>query len=150
MDVILPLWTTPFGVGFALSFSLILAIGAQNAFVLRQGLMRQHIAALVLFCALSDAMLIIVGVGGIASSMPLLVVIWPLGARSGPRSCATSVTSGSNEKRCEQICVSQSGRSATSGASGGSERVRCWCAPRRTAAAAKVAAAGTASKASGA
>ena len=67
MDVILPLWTTPFGVGFALSFSLILAIGAQNAFVLRQGLIRQHIAALVLFCALSDAMLIIVGGGGIAS-----------------------------------------------------------------------------------
>ena len=67
MDVILPLWTTPFGVGFALSFSLILAIGAQNAFVLRQGLIRQHIGALVLFCALSDAMLIIVGVGGIAS-----------------------------------------------------------------------------------
>ena len=67
MDVILPLWTTPFGVGFALSFSLILAIGAQNAFVLRQGLIRQHIGALVLFCALSDAMLIILGVGGIAS-----------------------------------------------------------------------------------
>ena len=67
MDVTLPLWTTPFGVGFALSFSLILAIGAQNAFVLRQGLIRRHIGALVLFCALSDAMLIIVGVGGIAS-----------------------------------------------------------------------------------
>ena len=67
MNVILPLWTTPFGVGFALSFSLILAIGAQNAFVLRQGLVRQHIGALVLFCALSDAMLIIVGVSGIAS-----------------------------------------------------------------------------------
>ena len=69
MDVILPLWTTPFGVGFALSFSLILAIGAQNAFVLRQGLIRQHIGALVLFCALSDAMLIIVGVGGIVPFM---------------------------------------------------------------------------------
>ena len=67
MDVILPLWTTSFGVGFALSFSLLLAIGAQNVFVLRQGLIRQHIGALVLFCALSDAMLIIVGVGGIAS-----------------------------------------------------------------------------------
>jgi L-lysine exporter family protein LysE/ArgO len=67
MDVILPLWTTPFGVGFALSFSLILAIGAQNAFLLRQGLIRQHIGALVLFCALSDAMLIVVGVGGITS-----------------------------------------------------------------------------------
>ena len=65
----LPLWATPFGVGFALSFSLILAIGAQNAFVLRQGLMRQHVGALVLFCALSDALLIIIGVGGVAPFM---------------------------------------------------------------------------------
>ena len=65
----LPLWATPFGVGFALSFSLILAIGAQNAFVLRQGLMRQHVGVLVLFCALSDALLIIIGVGGVAPFM---------------------------------------------------------------------------------
>ena len=57
-----PIWR-----GFRACFSLILAIGAQNAFVLRQGLIRQHIGALVLFCALSDAMLIVVGVGGIAS-----------------------------------------------------------------------------------
>lgn len=69
MTGILPSWTAPFGVGFALSFSLILAIGAQNAFVLRQGLMRQHVGALVLFCALSDAVLIIVGVGGVAPFM---------------------------------------------------------------------------------
>ena len=65
----MPSWVAPFGVGFALSFSLILAIGAQNAFVLRQGLMRQHIGVLVLFCALSDAVLIIAGVAGLA---PLL------------------------------------------------------------------------------
>ena len=62
----MPAWAAPFGVGFALSFSLILAIGAQNAFVLRQGLMRQHIGVLVLFCALSDAGLIIAGVAGLA------------------------------------------------------------------------------------
>ena len=65
----LPSWATPFGVGFALSFSLIMAIGAQNAFVLRQGLMRQHVGVLVLFCALSDALLIIIGVGGVAPFM---------------------------------------------------------------------------------
>ena len=65
----LPSWAAPFSVGFALSFSLILAIGAQNAFVLRQGLMRQHVGALVLFCALSDALLIIIGVGGVAPFM---------------------------------------------------------------------------------
>ena len=69
MNGILPSWTAPFGVGFALSFSLILAIGAQNAFVLRQGLMRQHVGALVLFCALSDSVLIFVGVGGVAPFM---------------------------------------------------------------------------------
>ena len=69
MNVILTSWIAPFGVGFALSFSLILAIGVQNTFVLRQGLMRQHVGALVLFCALSDAMLIILGVGGMASLM---------------------------------------------------------------------------------
>ena len=66
---VMPSWAAPFGVGFALSFSLILAIGAQNTFVLRQGLMRQHIGALVLFCALSDSVLIIAGVAGLA---PLL------------------------------------------------------------------------------
>jgi L-lysine exporter family protein LysE/ArgO len=50
--------------GFALSFSLILAIGSQNAFVLRQAILRQHIGAIVLFCAVSDALLIMVGVAG--------------------------------------------------------------------------------------
>lgn len=50
--------------GFATAFSLILAIGAQNAFVLRQGLLRQHVFALCLFCALSDAILISAGVLG--------------------------------------------------------------------------------------
>ncbi len=50
--------------GFALSFSLILAIGAQNAFVLRQGLRREHVFALCLTCAVSDAILIGAGVAG--------------------------------------------------------------------------------------
>ncbi|SDW65748.1 L-lysine exporter family protein LysE/ArgO [Ruegeria halocynthiae] len=50
--------------GFALSFSLILAIGAQNAFVLRQGLRREHVFALCLTCAISDAILIGAGVAG--------------------------------------------------------------------------------------
>ncbi|MEJ1993472.1 MAG: LysE/ArgO family amino acid transporter [Maritimibacter sp.] len=50
--------------GFVTGFSLILAIGAQNAFVLRQGLMRQHVFPLVLFCSLSDAVLISAGVAG--------------------------------------------------------------------------------------
>lgn len=50
--------------GFALGFSLILAIGAQNAFVLRQGLRRLHVLPVVLVCALSDAVLIAAGVAG--------------------------------------------------------------------------------------
>ena len=50
--------------GYLTSLSLILAIGAQNAFVLRQGIRREHVAAVVLLCALSDAVLITAGVAG--------------------------------------------------------------------------------------
>jgi len=66
---------TAFVAGFFLSFSLILAIGAQNAFVLRQGLRRSHVFAVCLTCAVSDAILIMAGVAGmgwIASSVPWL------------------------------------------------------------------------------
>ena len=54
----------PAGEGFLLGLSLILAIGAQNAFVLRQGLLRQHVLVVCLVCALSDAILIAAGVAG--------------------------------------------------------------------------------------
>lgn len=47
-----------FWTGFATGLSLIVAIGSQNAFVLRQGIRREHVLPLVLFCALSDALLI--------------------------------------------------------------------------------------------
>ncbi|MGC8203704.1 LysE/ArgO family amino acid transporter [Aliiroseovarius sp. PTFE2010] len=50
--------------GFLSGLSLILAIGAQNAFVLRQGLRGEHVLAIVLVCAVSDALLIAVGVFG--------------------------------------------------------------------------------------
>lgn len=53
--------------GFGLGLSLILAIGAQNAFVLRQGLRRSHVFAVCLTCALSDAALIAAGVAGFGS-----------------------------------------------------------------------------------
>ncbi|AXC49511.1 amino acid transporter [Paracoccus suum] len=56
--------TSAFVSGFLTSLSLILAIGAQNAFVLRQGLMRQHVFAVSAFCAISDAILITLGVAG--------------------------------------------------------------------------------------
>ena len=53
--------------GFLLSFSLILAIGPQNAFVLRQGLLKQHVFPIAFFCALSDIILILLGVFGFGS-----------------------------------------------------------------------------------
>ena len=55
--------------GLALSFGLIVAIGAQNAFVLRQGLRREHVASVVLFCAAADAVLIAAGVLGMAQAL---------------------------------------------------------------------------------
>ncbi|MEY4755137.1 MAG: hypothetical protein RJA34_35 [Pseudomonadota bacterium] len=55
--------------GLALSFGLIVAIGAQNAFVLRQGLRREHVLSVVAFCALADAVLIAGGVLGMAQAL---------------------------------------------------------------------------------
>ena len=51
--------------GFGLGLSLIVAIGAQNAFILRAGLLRQHVFILCSVCAFSDALLIIAGVSGL-------------------------------------------------------------------------------------
>lgn len=55
--------------GLVLSFGLIVAIGAQNAFVLRQGLRREHVGSVVLFCAAADAILIMAGVFGMAQAL---------------------------------------------------------------------------------
>ncbi len=57
----------PFLTGFALGASLIIAIGAQNAFILRQGLLGQHVFILCLICAMSDALLILAGVAGLGT-----------------------------------------------------------------------------------
>ena len=51
--------------GFALSLSLILAIGAQNSFVIRQGLLNQHVLAVVMFCSIADMTLICLGALGL-------------------------------------------------------------------------------------
>ena len=58
---------TAFLEGFAISAALIIAIGAQNAFVLRQGIKREHVLAVVLVCALSDALLIALGIAGLGA-----------------------------------------------------------------------------------
>jgi L-lysine exporter family protein LysE/ArgO len=67
--------------GFLVAISLIAAIGAQNAFVLRQGIRREHVLAVVATCALSDAVLIAAGVGGfglVSNAVPWLadVMLW--------------------------------------------------------------------------
>jgi len=64
--------------GFLLGASLIIAIGAQNAFVLRQGLARSHVFPIATFCFLSDALLIAAGVGGLGSvvqSLPQVLFV---------------------------------------------------------------------------
>ena len=68
--------------GFALGFSLILAIGAQNAFVLRQGLRREHVFPVVLVCAVSDAILVaagVIGFGALAEAVPGLEQVMRFG-----------------------------------------------------------------------
>ncbi|KZE88833.1 Arginine exporter protein ArgO [Agromyces sp. NDB4Y10] len=62
--------------GLGLGFSLIVAIGAQNVFVLRQGIRREHVFVVAAICAISDAVLIGAGVGGMGAAlqaMPWLV-----------------------------------------------------------------------------
>jgi L-lysine exporter family protein LysE/ArgO len=74
--------TTAFVPGFLLGLSLIIAIGAQNAFVLRQGLRREHVFAVCLVCALSDAALIAAGVAGfgvLVTAVPWLAPVMRFG-----------------------------------------------------------------------
>ena len=64
--------------GFLLGLSLIVAIGAQNAFVIRQGLTKQHVFLVVVICALADAALIalgIAGLGAVITSLPVLLEV---------------------------------------------------------------------------
>lgn len=64
--------------GFSLGFSLILAIGAQNAFVLKQGLKQEHVFLTSLICAVSDALLITAGVlgfGAIVQAYPEIELV---------------------------------------------------------------------------
>lgn len=64
--------------GFLTGLSLIVAIGAQNAFVLRQGLLKKHVLVIVLICAVSDATLItlgVLGLGALISALPWLLEV---------------------------------------------------------------------------
>lgn len=68
--------TSTYFLGMAASAGLIMAIGAQNAFILRQGIRREHVAAVVALCAVSDAVLIALGtagIGAVSAQVPLAV-----------------------------------------------------------------------------
>ncbi len=74
--------TSPLLVGFLTSSALIAAIGAQNAFVLRQGIRREHVLAVVSVCAVSDLLLItagIAGVGALVTAHPQTVTVAKVG-----------------------------------------------------------------------
>ena len=58
--------------GLGLGFSLIVAIGAQNLFVLRQGIRREHVGLVAGICAISDAVLILLGVSGVGAATQAL------------------------------------------------------------------------------
>jgi L-lysine exporter family protein LysE/ArgO len=69
---------TPLIKGFTLGASLIIAIGSQNAFVLRQGLRREHVFTICSICFICDALLILLGVGGfgtLVASSPNLMIL---------------------------------------------------------------------------
>ncbi|KAA0111267.1 LysE/ArgO family amino acid transporter [Mycolicibacterium sp. P1-5] len=74
--------TSPLLVGFLTSFTLIAAIGAQNAFVLRQGVRGEHVLAVVSVCAISDLLLItagIAGIGAVVTAHPQTVIAAKIG-----------------------------------------------------------------------
>lgn len=77
-----PMLSSAFTTGFVLMATLIVAIGSQNAFVLRQGIRKEHVAAIVAFCALSDLLLMGAGVAGLAGVLgnsPALVALLTAG-----------------------------------------------------------------------
>lgn len=96
---------TPLIQGFTLGASLIIAIGSQNAFVLRQGLKKEHVFTICTICFLCDALLILLGVGGfgklVASSSSLMLTarwggalfLFFYGIRSFRSACKNAVLS---------------------------------------------------------
>ena len=95
-----------FFAGLTMGLSLILAIGAQNAFVLRQGLRGEHVFVICLTCALSDAILIVLGVAGfgrITATLPWLDPVMRYGGAAfliwyGARSLRSALRSNASLK----------------------------------------------------
>jgi L-lysine exporter family protein LysE/ArgO len=76
-------YTTAFVSGLLFSLSLIVAIGAQNAYVLRQGARREHVGTVVVICAASEMVLIAAGVAGVGAAVsqsPTLLTVTRAGA----------------------------------------------------------------------
>lgn len=68
--------------GFLTGLSLIVAIGAQNAFVLRQGIRREHVLTVVVVCAVADAVLVTAGIAGLGAAItthPVAVAVARVG-----------------------------------------------------------------------
>jgi L-lysine exporter family protein LysE/ArgO len=114
--------TPSFIAGLALSGSLIIAIGAQNVHVLRQGIRREHVALVVLTCALIDAALMAVGVFGVSGIARLhpAVLTWVtwlgaafltgyglMAARRVYRPAALQVSSGQTVQSAGMVVLSQ-------------------------------------------
>jgi L-lysine exporter family protein LysE/ArgO len=73
---------SPVVIGFLTSFALIAAIGAQNAFVLRQGIRGEHVVPVVALCTVSDLVLIVAGIAGVGaliSAHPAAVTVARIG-----------------------------------------------------------------------
>ncbi len=103
--------------GFLTSLSLIVAIGAQNAFVLRQGIRREHIGVIILICALSDALLIAAGVAGLGAlitQLGWLLLIIQLGG--GAFVIAYGVRAVIRATKTETLSVDNSTNTITLGA----------------------------------
>lgn len=111
--------------GLGLGLSLIIAIGAQNVFVLRQGIRREHVLPVVIVCALSDALLIAAGVAGLGvviTAAPWLVIVarWAgaLFLLAYGLLAARRAWVGGEELRVDSADADASSASATSSASG--------------------------------
>lgn len=126
---------TPVLAGLGLGFSLIVAIGAQNLFVLRQGLRREHVLAVAAICAISDASLIALGVSGIGlvlHAAPWLVdvVRWAgalflvaygvLAARRAWRPTGRTLDSEDGARSPDAVGARTGAHGLASGAAGGS------------------------------
>jgi L-lysine exporter family protein LysE/ArgO len=130
--VVMPLSSALAGLGLGLS--LIIAIGAQNVFVLRQGIRREHVFAVAAICALSDLALIIVGVSGIGAvltAVPWLVEVirWAgaaflvgygvLAARRALRPSGEALLAGGDASEATDASGTADARAGTPAASAG-------------------------------